>query len=129
MTALCACHQNDDPEDRISQRTVIVYMAAENNLSSYAYDDLEEMKEGSRKLSDLQNLIVYVDRANATTTPYLARVKDGALVDTLYMPEGVAADPSVLGAQECSKQGQAALPRQELRPRIVGPWHGLDYLR
>lgn len=96
MTALCACHQNDDPEDRISQRTVIVYMAAENNLSSYAYDDLEEMKEGSRKLSDLQNLIVYVDRANATTTPYLARVKDGALVDTLYMPEGVAADPSVL---------------------------------
>ena len=69
LTALCACHQNDDPEDRISQRTVIVYMAAENNLSSYAYDDLEEMKEGSRKLSDLQNLIVYVDRANATTTP------------------------------------------------------------
>ena len=96
LAGLCSCDPGDDLEDRLAARTVIVYMAAENNLTNFAYNDLEEMKEGSRSLSANQNLIVYVDRANASTTPYLARVKNGALVDTLYMPEGVAADPTIL---------------------------------
>ena len=96
ISALCSCHHDDEPDTTQAQRTVIIYMAAENNLTNYAYEDLEEMKVGSRQLSDRQNLIVYVDRANATTAPYLARVKDGELCDTLYMPESIAADPTVL---------------------------------
>lgn len=97
LAALCSCHHDDDePEDKVAQRTVFVYMAAENNLAHFADDDLLEMKTGSMQLTDDQNLVVYVDRAGSTTTPFLARVYHGELVDTLFMPEGLAADPSVL---------------------------------
>lgn len=100
LAGLTACHHDDDetPEDKTAKRTVLVYMAAENNLSSYATDDLNEMKIGSKSLADNQNLIVYVDKANASTSPYLARIKDGELVDTLFMPEGLAADPAILAS-------------------------------
>ena len=94
---LSACHHHDDPEDKTARRTVLVYMAAENNLVSFSNDDLDEMKTGSLLLNDDQNLIVYVDQAGSSTTPYMARVKNGLLVDTLFMPEGIAADPTVLG--------------------------------
>lgn len=93
----CSCHHDDDPECDLDQRTVLVYMAAENNLSSFAYEDIEEMKNGSLLINDKQNLILYVDRAHATTTPFLVRVKGGELVDTLFMEEGLAADPTVMG--------------------------------
>ena len=65
-----ACHHHDDhPVDEQSERTVLVYMAAENNLNSFAASDLEEMKTGSKSLDKRQNLIVYVDQAE-TTPPY-----------------------------------------------------------
>lgn len=92
----CSCHHDDEPESNLSQRTVLVYMAAENNLTNFAYADIEEMKTGSQSLNDKQNLILYVDRANSKTTPFLVRVKGGALVDTIYMDEGLAADPTVM---------------------------------
>lgn len=97
LAALCSCHHDDDePEETMARRTVIVYMAAENNLASFADDDLQEMLTGSRSLANDQNLVVYVDRAGSATTPFLARIYQGELVDTLFMPEGLAADPSVL---------------------------------
>lgn len=96
LAALCSCHHDDDPEDNRARRTVFVYMAAENNLARFADDDLSEMQTGSLKLTDDDNLVVYVDRAGSTTTPYLARVYKGELIDTLFMPEGLAADPTVL---------------------------------
>lgn len=93
---LVACHHDDDPEeDPIADRTILVYMAAENDLSSFADSDLKEMKEASLKLNDRQKLVVYVDQA-ATTPPFYARVKDGKLVDTLWVEESITADPAVL---------------------------------
>ena len=54
-----ACHHhNDYPVDEQSERTVLVYMAAENNLNSFAASDLEEMKTGSKSLDKRHNLIV-----------------------------------------------------------------------
>lgn len=97
LTALCSCHHDDDePDEKKAKKTVLVYMAAENNLSSFATEDLKEMMTGSLSLANDQNLIVYVDKANSQTSPFLARVKDGELVDTVFMQEGLAADPSVL---------------------------------
>lgn len=98
LIALCSCHHDDDdePEDNRAQRTVLIYMAAENNLASYATDDLDEMKTASLSLAENQNLIVYLDKANSDTPPYLARLKGGELVDTVFMEEGLAADPTVL---------------------------------
>jgi hypothetical protein len=96
----CSCSKNDDPEPTpeppVSGHTVLVYMAAENNLNSFAKSDLEEMKEGSKKLTENNKLIVYVDEANSDRTPFLARVKNGELIDTVYMAETLTADPEVL---------------------------------
>ena len=95
-TALSACHHHDDPkEETPADRTVLVYIAGENNLSSYADNDIQEMKTGSLQLNDRQNLVVYVDKASSSQ-PFLARVKNGELVDTLFMEESITADPAVL---------------------------------
>ena len=91
-----ACHRHhDDPVDDPAERTVLVYMAAENNLTSWATSDLNEMKTGSRSLDKRQNLIVYVDQAD-TIPPYIARIKNGVLVDSVSMDESITADPAVL---------------------------------
>ena len=94
---LCSCHHNDDEsDDTVARRTVFIYMAAENNLASFADKDLDEMKEGSKSLAQDQNLVIYLDRAQSSTPPFMARIYKGELVDTLFMPEGLAADPTVL---------------------------------
>ena len=99
LSTLLACHHDDDhpdePKDTRARRTILVYMAAENNLSLFATNDLTEMKTGSLSLAEDQNLIVYVDKPE-TQNPYLARVKGGELVDTLFMEESLTADPAIL---------------------------------
>ncbi len=95
-TVLWSCNEdNTDPEDLLAERTVLVYVAAENNLNNYATNDIEEMKTGSRSLNDRQNLIVYVDKAGQEE-PYFARVKNGILTDTAYVDESLTADPATL---------------------------------
>ena len=99
LTSLYACHHDDSNEqeqEHKARRTVLVYMAAENNLASFATSDLNEMQTGSKSLTDDQNLIVYVDKANSMNAPFIARVKNGVLTDSVFMPEGLAADPTVL---------------------------------
>ena len=74
LSGLTSCHHDDDtPEDNTARRTVLVYMAAENNLTRFATEDLEEMKTGSLKLAEDQNLVIYVDKAGSLTTPYIVR--------------------------------------------------------
>lgn len=91
-----ACHHDDEPEEeKGAERTVLVYLAAENNLTSFANEDLKEMKAGSKSLNNRQNLIVYVDQAG-TTPPYMARIKNGVLVDSVSMTESLSADPAIL---------------------------------
>lgn len=99
---LTACGDDDTPApqpkpvEEKAERTILVYMAAENNLTRYATDDLNEMKSGSLELNDRQKLIVYVDQADINRPPYLARVKDGELCDTIYYQETSTADPATL---------------------------------
>lgn len=97
LTGLTSCHHDDDtPEDNTARRTVLVYMAAENNLTRFATEDLEEMKTGSLKLAEDQNLVIYVDKAGSLTTPYIVRAKNGEMVDTIFMKEALSADPTTL---------------------------------
>ena len=134
LTALCSCHPDDDEESKPSveeaSRTVLVYMAAENNLASFSDDDLNEMKTGSLSLSKDQNLVVYINRAGATTPPYLARVRQGELVDTVYMPKGVAADPNVLTS--ALQQAITSFPAESYGLVLWGHgsgWHyGTEYM-
>ncbi len=68
------------------KRTVIVYMSAENNLSTYAQDDINEMIIGMRNVSTDNRLLIYVDRSSIRETPFIACITGNTEnpVDTLY---------------------------------------------
>ena len=94
---LCACSSDNEDNPLVpveSERSVLIYMAAENNLSSFADLNLDDIKLSSKSLKDNQNLIVYVDRRDIN--PYMGRVKDGVLVDSVAMEESSSADPAVM---------------------------------
>ena len=56
---LTACKKDDDTKEVSASRTIIIYMAADNDLSSDARADLEEIKQG---LTEAEvNLIVFLD--------------------------------------------------------------------
>ena len=121
-TSMTACSSDDDimPQDYNMgitrhdtpiNRTVLVYMAGKNNLSSnpvhnYLNHDLEEIKEGSRKIGDSDCLLVFVRRFlkdNNMETPWLARIKNGEVVDSVSVTDmGImkddarACDPEVM---------------------------------
>ena len=70
-----ACSSSDNEEvTQPAKRTVLVYMAAENNLTSNAQSDINEMIKGVKKISKWDNLIVFVDRM--TEKPFLIRLRD-----------------------------------------------------
>ena len=95
LLSACSSDNEDNPLVPVeSERSVLIYMAAENNLSSFADTNLADIKQSSKSLKDNQNLIVYVDRRDIK--PYMARVKDGVLVDSVAMEESSSADPAVM---------------------------------
>lgn len=96
LCLFCSCHHDDEPsEEDVPERTVLIYIAGENNLDKFASSDIKEMKDGSRDLQDRQKLIVYIDRAESTP-PFFARIKDGKFVDSVSVNESITADPAVL---------------------------------
>ncbi len=97
VITFASCSSDDpEPEPVIPvERTILVYMAAENNLSSYALTDLDEMREASRHLDDRYRLIVYYDGLGSNP-PYIGRLRDGQLVDSVAMEESLSSDPTVL---------------------------------
>lgn len=67
-----ACH-NDDDERGVQMRTVLVYIAGDNSLRSFATEDLAEMTEGMQSVDDNSyNLLVYIDTGSS---PKLIRLK------------------------------------------------------
>ena len=62
-----ACH-NDDDERGVQMRTVLVYIAGDNSLRSFATEDLAEMTEGMQSVDDNSyNLLVYIDTGSSGT--------------------------------------------------------------
>jgi hypothetical protein len=100
-TSFAACSSDEEPspgpEPPVdpSERTVLIYMAADNNLHDFSVDDLNEMKKGSKALNTNQNLIVYVDQSSKEK-PYFARIKDGKFIDSTSVNETSSSDPAVL---------------------------------
>ena len=96
---MCACSREDNSVTNNAveaERTVLVYMSGEGDLLKYtSVDDIKEMKEGSMKIGDNDNLILFVNRPDKTSS-YIARVKDGELVDSTVMPTSKMTDPAVL---------------------------------
>ena len=74
-------------------------MAANSDLARKGLfdSDFEEMKKGSTTINANQNLIVYVNKSGtATEKPYLARLKDGQVVDSTTVEGSVSSDPAAL---------------------------------
>jgi hypothetical protein len=69
---LCACTKDSIQEQIIINRTIIVYMAADNDLSGDALADLEEMQRGYTETG--ANLVVLADVAGEA--PYLLRIDE-----------------------------------------------------
>lgn len=74
-TVLVACNHNDEPDPVQEEdlRTVLVYIAADNSLTSFAADDIAEMVSGFAAVdADKNNLLVYVD--TQSEKPFLYQI-------------------------------------------------------
>ena len=102
VISFASCGSDDTPEPEptppvtTSERTVLVYMAADNNLNNFSVIDLNEMLTGSKSLSDKQNLVIFVDQKDSKKTPFYMRAKDGKFVDSTSVSDTPSSDPAVL---------------------------------
>ena len=118
VVMMTACSSNDDDFEPVQPapkkgesrtvaqaKTVLVYMAGRNNLSSIVNKDLNEMKQGSKYLGSNDNLLVFVRRGKTEKMPWLARIKNGVVTDSVSLNdmgitssdgENRASDPVVM---------------------------------
>ena len=85
LAALTACKddKNDEPKPEVkADRTVLMYMSGECSIWDYVDPDLNEMKTGSTAIGN-NNLLVYVDRGNSKEIPWLARIQNGQITDSV----------------------------------------------
>jgi hypothetical protein len=72
LLLFASCNREDEPPVVIpATRTVIVYMAADNDLSADAFSDIEEIKEGFEETGT--NLVVFIDPAGESPSHGLRR--------------------------------------------------------
>ena len=82
---MTACNKDEKKETpTVAQRTVMVYMSGDNNLSGIVSEDIREMQQGMSGVSQNNNLVVFIDRAISNEKPFIARVTKEAKLDTLY---------------------------------------------
>ena len=99
LIGACGKDDNDTPDvPQDAERTVLIYMGADNNLASLANQDFKELKESSKLLNDRQNLIVFLDNGDNDVDlhPFIARIKNGVVVDSIAINGDNTADPAVL---------------------------------
>jgi len=109
MLLFTACSKDDDVpafERTKATRAVLIYMAAENNLTynngiRFMKNDLEEIVEGSKLLSDNQRVILFVDSMATNRdykgTPYIAEVHGGkTYTRKTYDSDFYSSDPARL---------------------------------
>lgn len=73
LAILSACGDDDDEKRGEQLRTVLVYIAGDNSLRSFATEDMAEMTEGMQYVNDKSyNLLVYIDNGS---NPKLVRLK------------------------------------------------------
>ena len=72
---LSACHKDDDDELK-TERSILVYIAGDNNLAGYVSNDISQIVSGSLSLSPEKNrLLAFVDKRNST--PYIVEIAQG----------------------------------------------------
>ncbi|MDR1583281.1 MAG: glycosyltransferase [Prevotellaceae bacterium] len=89
---IASCNKDEEsPEPVRIDRTIIVYMAADNDLWDVALINIEEIKQGYKETG--VNLIVLMDLANKT--PCLLRITEEGEQTIKTYSEFNSADPSV----------------------------------
>ena len=91
LTLPTSCDK-DDNEEQPHTRTVLIYMSAENSLSPDSENDLMEIKEGSKALTDDDQLLVWYDRGRKDELPWLARIVNGELRDSMSIADMLISD-------------------------------------
>ena len=102
LLLLTACSKDSDnnTEPTTVRRTVIVFMSADNTLSSFTNGDFQELVNGTyNTLPSNDRLLVFVDRISDKEKPFIARITGNHMqpVDTLYKysEDPYVSDPEV----------------------------------
>ena len=90
--------------------TVLVYMAADNNLEKYAIDDIKEML--SADISEEVNVIIQVDRASGFYDLGVGGIADWQTMKRFKVTKGVLTEVADLGEQDT---GEVATLRDFIR--------------
>ena len=98
MFTSCGDDNNEDVPDTKRNRTVLVFMCAENNLgSNFFVSDSTEIVRGAANLPADVNLIVYADRTSQSTKPFIAKVeKDGMHIMKQYDKDWYSTDKDAI---------------------------------
>ena len=80
---LVSCNKDDIMDDTQPHRTVIVYMAADNDLSEDAWDNILQMQSGYR--DNNANLIVFIDPVD--DSPHILQIAHGSYKKVKTYPE------------------------------------------
>ena len=94
-----SCSKDDDDSATNSpepaRRTVIIYMAGDNNLSSYMQSDLNEIKTGRTLVDKGESLVVFIDKTATNENPFIAKITESGELEKLYEydSEFLSSDP------------------------------------
>ena len=107
LLLITACDKNEDPspapEPAKAERTVLIYMSGENNLTQNYQDpgvsfleyDLEEILEGSYKLNSNQHLICFIDSVGKDNKPHIVEMVNGKAKEVYrYDNDFYSSDPA-----------------------------------
>ena len=98
LLSACGDDKNEDVPETKKNRTVLIFMCAENNLgTNFFISDSTEIVKGAAKLPDNVNLIVYADRSSKAVKPFIAKVeKDGMHIVKQYKEDWYSTDKDAM---------------------------------
>lgn len=93
--SLTSCHDDEPSVPAMADRTVIIYMMAENSLSRFAAEDLNEMAGASAEVGSNTNVVIYMDDTSDPVI-YTLTARKGLKAWRVYAEDRVSTDSLVM---------------------------------
>lgn len=95
---LSSCHDSLELPVAPERRVVVVYMIAENSLSSYAQNDLSEIRRATSSIPDSCTLVVFIDDTHTEPGPRILTFdnRDGERVLFEYKEDPISTDSATM---------------------------------